>query len=114
MASKTIRVHLDERKLQEIMRGTSEPARRRVIADGTNYGVMVELGTSKMAARPALIPAFEQHTKNIGDVLGKAVEAGSSLDDVIGKAAFDIQSDYQANVPVDTGNLKNSIHVETE
>lgn len=114
MAAKTIKVHLDDRKLQEIIRATEGGVKRRVIADGTNYGHYVELGTSRMSARPALVPAFEQHTQNIGDDLGKAVEVGASLDDVIGKIAFDIQGDYQGNVPVLTGALKNSIHVEEE
>jgi hypothetical protein len=31
-----------------------------VAQDGVEYGVYVELGTSKMAARPALIPAVEK------------------------------------------------------
>jgi len=114
MATKTIRVHLDDRKLQDIIRATSEPVKRRVIADGVSHGVFVEMGTSRMAARPALVPAFEQHTKGLGDALGQAVERGVRLDDVMGKVAFDIQGDWAGNVPVLTGSLKNSIHVETE
>lgn len=114
MASKTVRITLDDRKLQEIISATSGGVRRRVIHDGVEYGVFVELGTSRMAARPALVPAFEDHTRNLGNVIGKAIEANVPLDDVIGKVAFDIQRDYQANVPVDTGALKNSIGTDTE
>lgn len=112
--AKTIKVHLDDRKLQEIIRGTSEPVRRRVIADGVNYGLFAEMGTSKMAAQPFLVPAFEQGVRGLGDTLGKAVEAGVSLDSVMSKTAFDIQRMAQENAPVLTGALKNSIHVETE
>jgi hypothetical protein len=112
--AKTIKVHLDDRKLQEIIKSTEGGVRRRVIADGVNYGIHVELGTSRMAAQPFLIPAFEQHTRGLGDTLGKAIEAGVSLDDVMGKVAFDIQAMAQELAPVDTGALKNSLHVETE
>ena len=111
--AKTV-IQLDDRKLQEIIRGTDQRVKRRVIADGVTHGVFVELGTSRMAARPALVPAFEQHTRGLGDALGKAVEAGDSLDDVLAKVAFDIQGDWAGNVPVATGALKNSIHVEEE
>lgn len=114
MAAKTIKVHLDDRKLQEIIRATSGGVKRRAIADGVSHGVFVELGTSKMAARPALVPAFEANTKGLDNALGQAIERGENLDDIMGKIAFDIQGDYQANVPVLTGSLKNSIHVEEE
>lgn len=30
-------------------------------SDGVEYGVFVELGTSKMAARPSLVPALERN-----------------------------------------------------
>lgn len=114
MAGKTIRVHLDDRKLQEIIRATSGGVKRRVIADGVNYGVFVCLGTSRMAARPFLVPAFERGVQGLDKAIGQAVERGVSLDDVIGKTAFDIQRMAQENAPVATGALKNSLHVETE
>jgi hypothetical protein len=112
--AKTVRVILDDRKLQEIIRATAGNVKRRIIADGVEYGVFVELGTSRMAARPALVPSFETHTANLGRALGQAVERGVSLDDVMSKTAFDVQRGYQENVPVATGALKNSIHVEEE
>lgn len=114
MAVKTVTIVLDDRKLQEIIQATEGGVRRRVIHDGVEYGVYVELGTSRMGARPCLVPAFENHTKDLPNVLGRAIETGANLDDVIGKIAFDIQADYQGNVPVDTGALKNSIETDTE
>lgn len=112
--AKTIRVHLDDAKLQDIIRATEGGVKRRIIADGVSYGIHQEFGASGRTAHPFLIPAFEQHTRSIGDVLGKAIEAGTSLDDVIGKIAFDIQGMAQELAPVKTGALKGSIHVEEE
>ena len=110
----TVKINIDRAKLDQIMKASQRGARRRIIADGTNYGVFVCLGTSKMSARPYLVPAFERNTKDLPDALGQAVERGISLDDVIGKVAFDVQGDAQKMVAVDTGNLKNSLHVDTE
>jgi len=124
--AKTIRVHLDDRKLQEIIRGTSEPVKRRAIADGVNYGIHQEFSTAAGGkprkegsgvtgkGHPSLVPAFENVTKDLPRAIGQAIERGVSLDNVIGKAAFDIQGLWAGDVNVDTGNYKNSIHVETE
>lgn len=50
---------------------TSEPA----VYVGTNveYGPFVELGTSKMAARPFLKPAVENYANQYGDLLKQAI-----------------------------------------
>lgn len=110
----TATIRLDDAVLQQLIRDSGQRVRRRVIHDGVEYGVFVEFGSSKMGARPCLVPAFENHTKNLKDVIGQAIERGVNLDDVIGKIAFDIQADYQGSVPVDTGALKGSISVDTE
>lgn len=112
--AKTVRVYLDDAKLQEIIKATAGGVKSRIIADGVLYGVFNELGTSKMAARPALVPAFEKHTQNLDKALGQAIERGVNLDNVMGKVAFDIQGDWAGNVAVDTGAFKNSIHVEEQ
>lgn len=38
-----------------------------VAQDGVEYGVFVELGTSRMAARPALVPALEKNRQPFYD-----------------------------------------------
>lgn len=114
MAAKTIRVQLDDRKLQEIIRATEGGVKRRVIADGVSYGIHNEFGTSKMPAHPFLVPAFERGVQGLDKALGQAVERGANLDDVMGKTAFDVQRMAQELAPVDTGALKGSLHVETE
>lgn len=112
--AKTVRVYLDDAKLQQIIKATGGGVKRRIIADGTDYGIFVELSTSKMAAQPFLVPAFEKQTQGLGRALGQAVERGVNLDNVMSKVAFDIQRMAQDLVPVDTGNLENSLHVEEE
>lgn len=44
---------------------------------GTNlaYGKMLELGTTKMAARPWLFPAFQRNVQKIRDNIAKAVQS---------------------------------------
>lgn len=109
------RVTLDDRKLREIIRDVAnQDTSAWVVADGVEHGLFVEMGTTKMAARPCLVPAFEKNTRNLGRALGQAVERAVPLNDVLGKTAFDIQADYQGSVPVDTGSLKNSIHTEEQ
>lgn len=105
----TTEVKLDTKKLDKLIKSIGdEKVRRRVIHDGVEYGVHQEFG---QRGHPSLVPAFERHTSDLGKLLGKAIEAGVSLDRVLGKIAFDIQADWQADVNVDTGAYKNSITV---
>lgn len=109
-----VTVTVNSRKLDQIARIAGENVPARIIADGVEYGVYVELGTSRRSAKPALVPAFRSKTKNLGRMLGQAIERGVSLNDVMSKTAFDIQREYQSGVPVLTGALKNSIKVYEE
>jgi len=106
------RLRIDDRRLRAIVDNTAgRPVKRRVIHDGVEYGVFVELGTSRMAARPNLLPAFLKVVDDLPEAIGQAVERGVNLDDVFAKAAFDIQALWAEGVPVDTGAFKNSITV---
>lgn len=109
------KIILDDKVLQEIIRKVVDPdVDSWIIADGVNYGIFVEFGTSKMSARPALIPAFERVAKNLLKAIGQVIEQAGSLNDLFSKAAFDIQSEWASNVPAPTGTLKNSIHTEQQ
>lgn len=44
------------------------------VQDGVEYGIYQELGTSKMAAQPFLVPSVESERINHNQRLGKAVE----------------------------------------
>lgn len=41
------------------------------VADGVEYGIFQELGTSKMSAQPFLVPAVEQARKDVADIVAK-------------------------------------------
>lgn len=113
MAKATIT--LDTKILDKLIKTVGEgQTKTYTIHDGVEYGIYVEFGTTKQQAKPALVPAFEKHTKQLPKALGQAIERGVNPDDVLGATAFNIQADYQADVPVDTGALKNSIGVSVE
>lgn len=111
MANKT-RIILDDAKLQAIIDAVADQTvKDRIIHDGVEYGIFQELGTSKRAARPSLVPAFEQVTKGLDQAIGQAIERAINIDDVMAKAAFDIQALWANDVAVDTGAYRNSIKV---
>jgi hypothetical protein len=109
MANVTITVKDDN--LRRLIAAMSGKVANRLIADGVDYGIMQEF---TKRGHPSLRPAFEQVVKPIPDAIGKAIEAMVSLDDIFNKAAFDVQTLWAADVNIDTGAYKNSIHVEVE
>ena len=53
-----------------------EPPKRlgeRRVSDGTEYGVYVELGTSRMSAQPFMLPGVLAAVKGFGAAIGKWV-----------------------------------------
>jgi hypothetical protein len=114
-------VKLDTKILDQLIKVVGEgQTKTYTVHDGVEYGIYVEFGTTdefgetKQTAKPALVPAFEKHTKQLPKALGQAIERGVFPDDVLAITAFNIQADYQATVPVDTGALKDSIGVSVE
>ena len=119
----------DNRKLHELIKKTSGPAVKRIVSDGVEYGVYVELGTSKMPARPCAVPAAERVFKHFfvkgfkaafegGDISLKAAET------VVDKTAFEFERHWKLNIinapkfgpgggkgAIDTSAYLNSIHV---
>lgn len=109
------RVVLDDAKLREIIRDVAgQDVSTWVVADGVEYGIYHEMGTSRASANPQLVPAFENRVKTLGRALGQGIERAMPLNPIVGKVAFDIQRDYQQGVHVRTSALKNSIHVEEQ
>lgn len=107
-------VTLDTKALDKLIKTAGEEIKTYIVHDGVEYGIYVEFGTTRQAAQPALVPAFEENTKALPEAIGQAIERGVPLDNVLAATAFAIQGGYQKNVPVDTGALKNSIGTRVE
>lgn len=108
-----VTIKVDRTILDRIIANVADAkTKRHVIADGVEYGIYVELGTSRMSAQPFLVPSFEDGVKNLPKALGQAIERGVNPDDVLRKTAFDITGLAQRRAPVDTGALQNSLHYE--
>jgi len=106
---------MDDRKLQEIIKAVGNAkVRRYIVHDGVEYGIYLEFGTNRMVARPSLRPAYERVTRDLPEAIGQAVELAINPDDILAKAARDIQALWSTDVPVDTGAYKNSITTSVE
>jgi len=107
MASITITV--DDRELQRLIRETGDEV-MYIVADGVNYGIHQEFGTVKMAAHPFMVPALENVRPGFAQAFQNKL-TNTQVDQVCKKTAFDVESIAKQMAPVDTGALKNSIHV---
>ncbi len=111
MAGVTVKVTIDDRVLRKMIADTAGKGPIRIIADGVEYGKFVELGTSKMAAQPALGPAVESVRPGFVAAIKQNGANFGRLEMVIEKGARDIERGWKAGAAVDTGAYKNSIHV---
>ena len=106
-----VKIIIDDSKLATMIRETKGKKPMRIVADGVEYGLYQEMGTTRMAAHPFMRPAVE--AVRIG--FTKAFkEAGSNFalaDQVVEKTARDIERLAKQQAPVDTGALRASIHV---
>jgi len=106
----TISVDIDLAVLDRLIANTGKTA-ERIVADGVNYGIYQELGTSKMGAQPFMSPAVE-------DVRGGFMQAAAQVttnaqaEAVVEKAARDVEKGAKQRAPYEFGVLKGSIHVE--
>jgi len=110
MARPKITLRVDDSELQRLIRKSSGKGPVRIVADGVEYGLFQERGTSRNGAHPFMTPAVEAvrpgFQKAFADVL--TIEQAT---EVVDKTAFDVERLAKQNAPVDTGALKNSIHV---
>lgn len=96
-----------EQTLDTVRNDWGEMQAHTVVSD-VEYAVYVEYGTSRMPADGSLRDAISSTTSKIDRLAGKA----NSADELSRLIAEDIAEGYRNGVPVDTGTLKNSIHVE--
>lgn len=108
---------LDTTEIDKLIRGARDLQRNRyIIHDGVEYGVYVELGTERMPARPALIPAFEKWTKELPDMLKQSLSNGDIVqaDRTMRLVCTNIVRDWSSNVPVKSRAYKASITFTVE
>lgn len=105
----SVKITVDDTKLQSLINNTGTKA-KYIVADGVSYGIHNEFGTVKMSAHPFMRPAVEAVRGGFVQAL-KGNLTGSLFDAVLRKAAYDVQAGAQERARVDTGAMKNSIHV---
>ena len=105
----TITITVDDRVLKALIANTGGRV-EKIIADGVNYGIYQEFGTSKMGAQPFMSPAVEAVRPGWEAAFTNQL-TDAQVEGVVTKAAFDIERGAKERAPVDTGALKNSIHV---
>lgn len=105
----SVTVTVDDRELQRLIRETGDEV-LYIVADGVNYGIHQEFGTYKMAARPFMVPALEHVRTGFAQAFQNKL-TNKQVDQVCKKTAFDVEGIAKQLAPVDTGALKNSIHV---
>ena len=105
----SVTVTVDDRELQRLIRETGDEV-LYIVADGVNYGIHQEFGTVKMAAHPFMVPALEHVRAGFEQAFQNKL-TDKQVDMVCKKTAFDVEGIAKQLAPVDTGALKNSIHV---
>jgi len=105
----SITITVDDRALKELISNTGGRF-ERIVADGVNYGIHQEFGTSKMNAQPFMRPAVEAVRPGFDRAFQNQL-TDTQIEGVVIKGAFDIERGGKERAPVDTGALKNSIHV---
>jgi len=106
-------IKYDNAKLRKMI-ATLKGKPVRILHDGTDYGVFQELGsaTRTVPLRPFIEPAIANvrpaFEKGWEQVIEQAI---MTPDAFVEKLARDAEAVAKDKVPVDTGNLKNSIGV---
>jgi len=114
-----VTVTVDDRPLMELIRATPSEKVIRIIADGTDYGIYQEFGPEekepgskqyKWRFRPYMRPAIERVAPAFFRGL-EQVKTWKALEAFVDAIAFQALGIMIDLVLVDTGNLKNSLHV---
>ena len=105
----TITITVDDRELMRLIANTGGPAVTAIVADGVEYGIVLEMGTVKMAAQPAASPTVEA-VRPGWDAAFMNQLTDQQVSEVVRKAAFDVERGWKERAAVDTGAYKNSIH----
>lgn len=110
--AETVKFTVDDSKLQRLIAEVAAQGQPiRIIADGVHYGIYQEFGTVRMGAQPFMGPALRKHKETLVKALKAAGDDFGKTEDVVEKVARLIEGTAKDLAPVDTGTLKNSIHV---
>lgn len=113
----TVRITIDDSELVKLIEDTKGPVKPAIVADGVEYGIWQELGVQNGFGRGIVIPAHPFMTPAVEDVrpgFEKAFDGQITTKQaqaVVNKAAYDVERGAKIYAPVDTGALRNSIHV---
>lgn len=110
MPKPIVHVHIDDSKLVELIAATKGKRPVRIVADGVEYGIYQEMGTTRIPAHPFMKPAAEAVRRGYIKAIGQ-VDNWEVAEQVTEKAARDIERGAKQRAPVDTGALRASIHV---
>lgn len=105
----SVQVTIDDSKLRELIAGTGGET-VAIVADGVEYGIYQEMGTSKMKAHPFMHPAAEAVRPSLTKAFQNQL-TNAQIEIVVKKIAFDVEGIAKDLAPVRYGNLRNSIHV---
>ncbi len=112
MSKITARIVVDDTELERLMqRAAAQGKVVKIIADGVHYGVYQEFGTRYMAGKPFLTPAVEHVRPALTTGWKKVIESNVNINDFMTKIAMDAVAFAKAVAPVDTGQLRASIHL---
>ena len=109
-----VSIRIEDAKLRKMIAATKGKKPVRIVADGVEYGVYQELGTSRMTARPTAAPAVEAVRPGFEQAF-KGDETFMRAEQIVEKTAHDVerlwkQGIVQKNI-IDTGAYLNSIRV---
>ena len=113
-----VTIRLETGILDGLIEDTAGKPHTKVVADGVHYGIYQEMGVEngfgrgiKIPAHPFMRPAVEAVARGFEQAF-KGQLTTAQVDAVIEKTARDVERIAKVKAPVDTGALRNSIHVE--
>ncbi len=108
-----VHVTLDDAKLKQLITHTAAEV-QRYVADGVDYGIWQETGTERQGyAQPFMRPAVEAVRPGWERAFENKL-TDDQTEAVVEKVARDIEGLAKDYAPVDTGALRNSIHVSKD
>lgn len=110
MAGPKITVKIDDRILVKLINDTKGTVKPRIVADGVEYGLNVEMGTTRMSAQPFMVPAVEAVRPGFEAAFKEKLTV-KQVESVLDKTARDVERGAKQRAAVDTGAMRSSIHV---